>query len=291
VKYLITSGNAKTGRATLEGLKALGEKDIVVGARDPAKSEAELKAAGASHVVELDLDKPDTIAKALVGVERVFIVAATNSAEQNIARTKSVTELATKPGSTVKVLSRLSGASQDENSPFPLPKSHGVAARILKESGLVWFSVGPNFFFENWLQQANAVKSGTVYGAAGEGKVGYIAVSDIGAAAAAALTNPDKFNGKHIPISGPASVTDTEVTAAISAAIGKPVKYVNLTPDQFKKGLLDHHLPPPLAEMLTSLEGLKASGHVGAVGDFKGVVGRDPIDVKTWAEQHKNAFL
>lgn len=33
VKYLITSGNSQSGKATIQHLRALGETDIVAGAR------------------------------------------------------------------------------------------------------------------------------------------------------------------------------------------------------------------------------------------------------------------
>lgn len=81
VKYFITSGNSKTGNATIRALKALGENDIVAGARyfnfflyfifvfsnskhisvlsrDPIKSAKKLKEDGASEVVEFDFTKP-----------------------------------------------------------------------------------------------------------------------------------------------------------------------------------------------------------------------------------------
>jgi hypothetical protein len=38
------------------------------------------------------------------------------------------------------------------------------------------------------------------YGSAGDSKVMYVAVADIGATAAVALKNIDKYNGRHIPV-------------------------------------------------------------------------------------------
>jgi len=287
VRYLITSG-AKTGLATVKALKAQGENDIVVGARDPAKSSEALKAAGASKVVELDLTKPETIIKALEGVERVLLTAATGSLDGNVEYAKNVAEAA-KQVSSVKVLSRIAGVQQDENSTSVFAKAHGDSAKHLKDSGLIWFTIGPNFFLENWFWQIEQIKSGTVYGAAADGKVGWIAVSDIGEVAAHALLNPEKYNGKHLQISGP-EYTDKEVVELIGSAINKPVKYVNLPSDQFKAGLISKGFPESFAGILTDLEEFKASNTSGSIGNVKDYTGKDAVSAKTWVQQNASAF-
>jgi len=68
VKYLITSFS-NTGAAALKSLLALGEKDVIVGARNVKESSAKILAAGAKRVVELDLEKPETLVTALKGDE------------------------------------------------------------------------------------------------------------------------------------------------------------------------------------------------------------------------------
>jgi uncharacterized protein YbjT (DUF2867 family) len=72
VRYLITSGNSAVGKSVIKALVALGEKDIVAGARDVEKSRAELNAAGASEVVHLDLYNVDSLKAAFKGTTKIF---------------------------------------------------------------------------------------------------------------------------------------------------------------------------------------------------------------------------
>jgi len=289
VKYFITSGNSQTGLATIKALKAAGEHDIVAGARDPKKSEADLKAAGASQVVEVDLSKPETLKKALPGAERVLIVH--NGSPDAVQWARNVVEVG-KDIPSIKVYSRIAGLVQDENSPIWFVKAHASAATLLRDSGKQWFTVGPGFFFENFLAKAQEYKSGSVTVASGDGKISFISASDIGAVAAGALRNPEKYNGQHLPITGGEAASEAEVYAALNEATGKHTKVVHVTIDQFKQALKDKHYPDQVVDLLATLEQMKASGEAaGLTENVKKVAGKDPVSVKEWAKQNASAFV
>jgi len=285
-RYLITSGNSQVGKLTISALRSLGENDIVAGARDVAASEASLKSAGASQVVLFDFAKQATVINALKGVDRVLIVHGYSA--DNVGCTKQVTDAAVLPGSTVKVISRITGYLSDPESSDSIARTHGLCALALKETGLTWFTIGPNFFFENWLAELPAIKSGSVYGASGEGRTGYVAASDIGAVAAHALKNPEKYNGRHLQVSGPAALTETECLNAINAATGLSAKYISFPRDQFSASLKENGLPPQLIEVLLQLADIKLNSRAGATTQVvKEVTGHEPKTVAQWA--HENA--
>jgi len=291
VKYFITSGNSRVGKATLRELRKLGETDLVAGARNPAESEKELKNAGASSVVHFDFTKPETVANALKGVERVLIVHGPTDFVNFPIWAKTVADAATQPGSSVKVLAKISGYIQDKNYPDP-SKTHAEVFEVLKNSGLVHFSVGPPFFFENWDAAKQVIQSGTVYGAAADAQVPYVAVDDIGAVAAAALKNADKYNGRHLQIIGQ-RVSESEVLKAISDATGIPAKYVSISPEEFAKNLQKAGVPEALIPFLVGLEGYKKkTGELGpdAPNVLPEVLGRGGITVQQWAKDHAAAF-
>ena len=67
---------------------------------------------------------------------------------------------------------------------------------------------------------------------------------DIAAVIAATLTDPlDRHVGRIHLVTGPAALTFDQIATVCSRVIGKPVRYVNLTDDQLKAGLLARGQP------------------------------------------------
>lgn len=128
----------------------------------------------------------------------------------------------------------MGGLNADVNSPIDVPRAHrkllAKLNQVAPQSGLEWyFSIGPSFNMENWFSKKDEIKSGVVTGSAGDGKIAFVAVADIGAAAAYALQHPTKHNGKHINLAGEIA-TEEYFLNAISEATGLPVKYNNIPP-------------------------------------------------------------
>jgi len=286
VKYFITSGNSQVGAATIKYLKAAGETDIVAGTRNVKKSEEELKKAGATSVVEIDLGNLESITNALKGAERVLLV---HGPGDYVGFAKNVASAA-KTIDSIKVVIRIAGSQSDAESKDPIMRIHGQAFNALKESGKTTIAVGPNFFLENWFGQIPSIKGGAVYGSAGDSRIGYIAVDDIGAVAAAVLRNPEPHAGKHIPITGSEAVTESEVLHHITEAAGIQAKYVSLSDEDFKASLLKHGIDEPTAAFIIVLENLKRSGYDDVTHHVQDIIGRPPITAQQWAKDHAARF-
>ena len=115
-------------------------------------------------------------------------------------------------------------------------------------------SVGPGFFYENWLGQAGSIKDqGGVIGHAGDGQVGYLAVTDIGLALANCVHNDKKYKGKTINISGP-SLSDKECLAMIGKAIGKTLGYHELSKADYEAKLTSFGVPANMVWLWGTLE-------------------------------------
>jgi len=292
VKYLITFGNSRVGRAALKVLRDLGETDIVVGARDPAKSEQELKAAGASVVVELDLDKKETVEKALEGVEKVLLVHTGRVPFPVITQwAQTVAEAAIRPGSTVKTIGKIAAIFADSKSPVPVVKTHGEVLDILVNTGLQVFSIGPSFFFENWLDE---LKGQTVwYGAAGDVELFHIAVADIAEAAISVLRNPAKYNGKHLGIAGDI-VGEQTLAKLIADATGLPITYKLVSFEEYEEIQKKKRNTEIEAVAWVSREKIKVSGAFGSkvrnTDLLVEILGHQPINAKVWARANKDKF-
>jgi uncharacterized protein YbjT (DUF2867 family) len=66
--------------------------------------------------------------------------------------------------------------------------------------------------------------------------VSAVDVRDIAAVAAAALTEPGHLSQTY-SITGPAAITHTEIAAAIGAAVGRDVAFLDVPPDAFAAAL------------------------------------------------------
>jgi len=148
VRYLITSGNSAVGLSVIKALAALGEKNIVAGARDVEKSRAHLQAAGASEVVHLDLYNVDSLKAAFKGVERALLVAGNpTGGPDDLALWAKNFAAAAKATPSVKLIARISAGGADINGQG-VAKLQGLADNELRVSGIPWVTSGPNFFFD-----------------------------------------------------------------------------------------------------------------------------------------------
>jgi len=291
---LITSGNSQCGSATITALRKFYGNNyrIVAGARDPAKDKAKLEALGADSVIEFDFDKPELVKKAVQsGIDRVLHVHGNPTADLTLLAKWSAVMADALKGSSVKYVVRLGGAQGDSKSPHPLVRAQGQADDTFRATGIPYATSGPNFFNENWFGQLDQLKSGTVYGAAGEGSAAYIAVHDIGEVTAHLLNNPEKYQGKHFSLTGPAGISDSHCVEIISKATGKPIKYVNLSVEDLKNALRKKGLPENVVELIAALETVKASKMPGTVSPVVSeILGRPATSFEEWARTNAARF-
>jgi uncharacterized protein YbjT (DUF2867 family) len=117
---------------------------------------------------------------------------------------------------------------------------------------------------------------GAFYSATGDGKISHVDVRDIAAVAVKALTAPG-HEGKAYTLSGPEALTYSEAAMALSKALGKPVKHVNLPPADLKAGMVAAGAPEGMADMLLDLERYYRENQASRVTpDIRQVTGRDP---------------
>jgi len=285
MKILVTGSTGTNGRKLVK-LLVKGGATVVAAVRDPAKGQ-DLKDAGA-HLVVMDWTKPETVEAAFHGIDRVFIL---TPMVFNIA---DDVRLAVKAAKThgVKFLLKFSSAGADPTSSVHLAREHGLAENAIKESGIHWAILQPNFFHDNWINfQGQAVKSGVVYGSAGDGKTSYIAVDDICAVAAKILLHPEHHYGKSYLLTGNQALSSNEVVSIIGKHIGKEVKYVDVGDENLKKTLLGYGLPEWMADDFVYLEVVKRNNWSALTSPVvKELLGKDPISFDEWAKAHADGW-
>ncbi len=85
-----------------------------------------------------------------------------------------------------------------------------------------------------------------------DARIASIDIGDIAEVAATILTS-SSHKGKIYPLTGPEALTMAEVAEKLSAATGKPIRYINVAPEEARQANLAAGIPPYLADGLFEL--------------------------------------
>jgi uncharacterized protein YbjT (DUF2867 family) len=172
-----------------------------------------------------------------------------------------------------------------------LAANHARVVAHIRARGIPHTVLAPSAFMTNLLGSAGTVRAdGALYGSAGDGGVSWVDPADIAAVAAHVLTSGG-HEGASYTVTGPEALGYAAVAERIGAAIGRPVRYVDVPPEQFRQNLGSAGLPPWLADALTELEQLYRGHHAEAVTDeVQKATGRPPASFDDWLARHRDAF-
>lgn len=248
---LVTTPTGNTGSLLLGQLVAAGEP-IRALTRHPAKLSTELRAQ--IEVVQGSMLDPDVFAQALDGCESLFlcIPQADDAADvmEHYASFAQIAVRAAQQSGTRRVV-YLSGAGKDS----PLAARAGSASALfcaedlLAQSGLALRALRCPVFFESTLWQMEPIHhAGMMFGLMpGDYRHGQVAVRDIAAAAADWLTDASWNDVQGVGVFGPTDVSQNEIAAWVGEAIGKPVRYQQVSRERYIGNLTQFGVSDALA--------------------------------------------
>jgi uncharacterized protein YbjT (DUF2867 family) len=233
-KILVTGATGTTGSGVAATLLGAGA-DVRVFVRNEEKAQS-LKDQGAEVIVG-DLDRPETIEPAVQGVDKIYYVNWNGpTAQQNgldfIEAVKATGE------NPLVVL----------HSAWGSPKSRIIQQldqieEALKSSGLRWMILKPTFYMQNTIMAAPTINSdGAIYWDWNDGKAGMIDVRDIVDSAVGALIGSGQ-EGESYVLTGPESLSFSDVAAKLSDVLGKPISYVSVPHEAAKEGMMGMGFP------------------------------------------------
>ncbi|GAA2991948.1 SDR family oxidoreductase [Actinokineospora diospyrosa] len=255
---LVTGATGTIGRSLVRRLAGHPTTAFV---RDPAKADA----LGCPYAVG-DFDDPESLAKAMTGVDRVFLNAGgavPAEGEQPMVRhQRAVIDAAVQAG--VRYVVKLSvwharvGGKLAEGA-------HGLIEEYLKASGLTWTILQPNGFMQNFSTgTAVATEQGHLLGAYGNARVSYVDCEDIAASAAALLTSAP-LRARTFTLTGPEALSHAEIAGKLSTVVGREIRYLDLPPAEFADRLTAAGLPLQFATDVATLFAEVATGRLAPV--------------------------
>jgi uncharacterized protein YbjT (DUF2867 family) len=273
---LVIGATGTVGSEVVRQLVATGERPRAL-VRDPATARQQL-GDQVEHVVG-DLDRPETIAAALAGVDRVFLLTTQSSRQPEWER--AVIGAAARAG--VGQLVKLSVFRANEQSPLQVARQHGQAERVLAQSGLAATILRPVFFMQNLLAMVHDAAIAT---AAGDGRVAMVDARDIAAVAVATLTGGGHA-GKTYTLTGPEALSFYQVASILSRQTGRPLRHVRVPPDKVRVALQGRGVAAWYADDMAKLHSMLAVGYEEVVtDDIHRVTGRPPRTLAQFAGDH-----
>jgi uncharacterized protein YbjT (DUF2867 family) len=243
---LIVGGNGTVGRHLVAEVVRRG-----LPARALVRSRARATAVEGTGVPMAvgDLERPATLDAALEGVERVFL--ATSPSRRVAELHGHLFDAARRAG--VRHVVRVSALGAKADSRSEMLRGHGEAEARLEESGLAFTHLRPAWFMQNLLAYAPWIAArGDLAVPSGRGTLAMVDARDVAAVAAVALADPG-HEGRAYRLTGPEALDFERVAAVLSDAIGRPVRHVDLPPDEARRRMLAGGLPDWLADGLLAL--------------------------------------
>ncbi len=280
--FLITGATGNNGQEIVKQLVTAGQSVRIL-VRDPQKA-ADLQALGV-EIAKGDLDHPETLDRALQGIEKALLLPA-NSLQQ-VEQERNFIDAAKRAGTHHIV--KFSAAGADVDSPIRILNWHGQAEQYLEQSGIDFTHLQPFFFMQNLLQFA-APNQNEVYLPFGDATVAMVDIRDIAAVAAKALIEAG-HEGNVYTITGSEALTMNQAVDRISQVRGRPLQYVAVPAEGFKQGLLQWGQPEWLADALSDLLASVAEGRQSAVTTaIADVAKKQPILFAQFTQDYASVF-
>ena len=201
------------------------------------------------EVVEADMARPETLTGPLRGVDRAMLISSSDPAMLEVQ--SSFIDAAKRAG--VAHVVKLSGIIPDLDSPFRFARMHAEIERRLEASGMGFTHLRAGEFMHAYFRQVpSIVAKGALFLPVEDAKIASVDVADIAEVAATVLTGSG-HEGKVYPLTGPEALGMAEVAEKLSAATGKKIQYINVSPEDAKRAQLAAGLPPYMADALAEL--------------------------------------
>jgi uncharacterized protein YbjT (DUF2867 family) len=198
------------------------------------------------EIVEGDMSAPNSLARALDGVDRALMISAP---VMDMVDTQRRFIDASKAAGVRHVI-KFSGLDARPDTTFPFGLMHLEIEKYLEASGLAWTQLRPTGFMQEYLREApSIVKDGALYLALGDTRLNPIDVRDV-AKVGFLLLRDGGHEGERIPMTGPEALTMADIAERISRATGRTVRYVPISPEQRRQALIAHGIPAPIADAL-----------------------------------------
>jgi NAD(P)H dehydrogenase (quinone) len=272
----VTGATGQLGHLVVEALleRGVDPASIVAIVRDAGKAE-DLAARGV-QVREADYDRPDTLAPALDGVQRLLLV---SSSEVGRREAQHANVIAAAKTAGVALLAYTSVVNADTTKML-LAAEHQATERAIRASGLPFVLLRNGWYTENYTGPiAQTIEHGGLVGSGGEGRIAPAPRRDFAEATAAVLVG-EGHEGRAYELAGDEALTLAEIAGLLSELTGQELTYRDVPVEAYTEILEGAGLPPAFTPVIADTTVAAVRGElVSDSGDLARLLGRPTTPV------------
>lgn len=289
---LVTGAGGRVGGVGRGIVERLLERGLPVRAavrRDDARA-TELRRLGA-EVVVADLTSDADVIRAMRGCKRIYFgfslgpnYLETTVLNAAVARELGGLEVFVNMSQMTVSQMRLGAITESAQQ-----RQHFLAERVLAWSGLPVVQIRPTIFLQTFIQLAadSIARDGTMPLAFGDGRTSPVDSSDVADVIAAVLADPGGHIGQVYELTGPKSQTLSELASEFSLGLDRPVRYVDVPYEQWRRELGTRGLPGHLLDHLSTIARLHAQNRYDRrTGDVEKLAGHPATRARDFASRH-----
>ncbi len=282
---LITGATGTVGSEVVKRLSAHCERVRAL-TRDLRK--AQVNPVVGVDFVKGDFDDPDSIRLACTGVEKAFLL--TNSTERAEQQQIEFVNLAKE--SNVRHIVKLSQLHAGSNSSGRFLRYHAAVEVAIRASGLTFTFLRPNMYMQGLLNFRQSIREkNAFFAAAGEARISAVDVRDLADVAVSALTT-SKHDDKTYSLTGPETLTFSEMAQQLSTALGRTIAFVDVSPEAMREALTGFGFPAWQADGLLEEFAMYSRGEASAVENgVREALGREPGSFAEFARDYAPRFV
>lgn len=278
---LVTGATGNLGGAALASLTA-AEIDVRAGVTDPAG----WSRAHQVEAVHLDLRDPTTFAAAVAGAGGLFLMRP--PAISRVGSTLNpLVDAAVAAGVGHVVFVSVAGADTNRIVPHHRVETH------LRDVGVSHTILRPGFFAQNLgdAYRADIRGDDRLLLPAGDGRVAFVDVRDIGDVVAEVMSDPAAHAGRGHHLTGPQAVTLDQVADVLSRHLGRRINYEPATVAGYARHLRRRGLPWPQVAVQTVLHvGLRRGDAAEVTDTLSTLLTHPPRTLDDYVSDHKDLW-
>lgn len=279
---LVTGTTGTVGRKVVDELQQTGAS-----VRALSRDRRSANVPDGVEVVGGDLGRPDSLAPALVGVERVFLL---STGPDRAAYDANLVAAAQRAG--VRRIVKLSALTvADETQGDAITRWHMAGEQAVLASGLEWVFLRAGAFMSNALGWAGMIKhQGAVFAPFADVRTAAIDPADVAAVAARALTSDGRAANAYA-LSGPELIRATDQAQTLGRVLGRELRLIEVPAPAARQRMLDAGMDAELADAVLTTQANAGHGPGATViPTVQQLTGRPARTFADWAQAHAPMF-
>jgi NAD(P)H dehydrogenase (quinone) len=279
MKIGVSGASGNLGKAVISELQQrASDHDIVAISRTPESVSGRIEGRFG------DYDRPDSLAKAYAGLDRLLIIT-TVAPEPGKRGAQNVAAIDAAVQAGVKHIVFMSGVGTRQEEEPARGASYWRGEQRLIATAPAWTILRMNFYHEAFVQLAQAaLRQGVLPGLA-ENRAAFVARDDVAAAAAGILLG-EGHAGAIYNATGPERLSGADRAGLIADITGRPLAFRIISEEQLRAGLTQAGLPAGAVNIVTGIQASFAAGAFDILtGDVERLSGRPPKPLRDVLER------